>query len=98
MEVKVTNCPCQRAQPAYLEGTVVALQLAAQALELAAGQDGLAVLTAQVVLLLHQLALLLLQELHLLLGVPVLLQLETGGQVSTLEGFSHGDPGSPELT
>lgn len=60
----------------------MALQLPAQALELAAGQDGLAVLTAQVVLLLHQLALLLLQELHLLLGVPVLLQLGTGGQVS----------------
>lgn len=62
---------------AHLEGAVVALQLAAEALELAAGQDGLAVLAAQVVLLLHQLALLLLQELHLLLGVPVLFQLET---------------------
>lgn len=76
----------------------MALQLAAQALELAAGQDGLAVLTTQVVLLLHQLALLLLQELHLLLGVPMFLQLGTGGQVSTLGGSSHGDPGSPGLT
>lgn len=93
MEVKVTNCPSQGAQPAYLEGTVVALQLAAQALELAAGQDGLAVFTAEVVLLLHQLALLLLQELHLLLGVPVLLQLETGGQVSTLEALPMGIQG-----
>lgn len=63
---------------AHLEGAVMALQLAAEALELAAGQDSLAVLAAQVVLLLHQLALLLLQELHLLLGVPVLFQLETG--------------------
>ena len=56
----------------------MALQLSAQALELAAGQDSLAVLATQVVLLLHQLALLLLQELHLLLGVPVLLQLGMG--------------------
>lgn len=94
----MTSCPSPGSQPAYLEGAVVALQFAAQALELAAGQDGLAVLTTQVILLLHQLALLLLQELHLLLGVPVLLQLETGGQVSTLGGSSHGGPGSPELT
>lgn len=78
---------------AHLEGAVMALQLAAEALELAAGQDGLAVLAAQVVLLLHQLALLLLQELHLLLGVPVLFQLETG-----TEEEPHGDSGSPELT
>lgn len=78
---------------AHLEGAVMALQLAAEALELAAGQHGLAVLAAQVVLLLHQLALLLLQELHLLLGVPVLFQLETGK-----EEEPRGDSESPELT
>lgn len=76
----------------------MALQLTAQALELAAGQDGLAMLAAQVVLLLHQLTLLLLQELHLLLGVPVLFQLGTERQVSALWGSPHGDLGSPELT
>lgn len=53
----------------------MSLELAAQALQLAAGQDGLAVLTLQVVLLLHQLRLLLLQDLHLFLGVTVLFQL-----------------------
>lgn len=58
-----------------LEGAVVPLELTAQALQLAAGQDGLAVLTLQVVLLLHQLCLLLLQNLHLFLGVSVLFQL-----------------------
>lgn len=56
------------------------LELAAQALQLAAGQDGLAVLALQVVLLLHQLRLLLLQDLHLLLGVTVLLQLGQGSK------------------
>lgn len=55
------------------------LQLPAQALQLAAGQDGLAVLALQVILLLHQLALLLLQDLHLLLRVTVLLQLGERG-------------------
>lgn len=59
-----------------LEGAVVSLQLTAQALQLAAGQDGLAMLALQVVLLLHQLCLLLLQNLHLFLGVTVLFQLE----------------------
>lgn len=63
-----------------LEGAVVPLELAAQALQLAAGQDGLAVLALQVVLLLHQLRLLLLQDLHLLLGVTVLLQLGQGSK------------------
>ena len=77
----------------HLEGAVMALQLTAEALELAAGQDGLAVLAAQVVLLLHQLALLLLQELHLILGVPVFFQLETG-----TEEEPCGNSGSPELT
>lgn len=56
----------------------MALQLTTQALQLAAGQHSLAVLPAQVVLLLHQLALLLLQQLHLLLRVPMLLQLRMG--------------------
>lgn len=54
----------------------MSLQLTAQALQLAAGQDGLAMLALQVVLLLHQLCLLLLQNLHLFLGVTVLFQLE----------------------
>lgn len=72
----------------------MALQLTAQALELAAGQDGLAMLAAQVVFLLHQLALFLLQELHLFLGVSMLLQLRTERQVNTLQGSLHGNPGS----
>lgn len=63
-----------------LEGAVVSLELAAQALQLAAGQDGLAVLALQVVLLLHQLRLLLLQDLHLFLGVTVLFQLGRGSK------------------
>ena len=45
----------------------MSLQLPAQALQLASGQDSLAMLTTQMVLLLHELGLLLLQELHLLL-------------------------------
>lgn len=72
----------------------MALQLTAQALKLAAGQDGLAMLAAQVVFLLHQLALFLLQELHLFLGVSMFLQLRTERQVSTLQGSPHGDPRS----
>lgn len=55
------------------------LQLPAQTLKLASGQDSLAVFPSQMVLLLHELALLLLQELHLLLRVPMLFQLRTGG-------------------
>lgn len=45
----------------------MSLQLSAQALKLASGQDSLAMLTTEMVLLLDELALLLLQELHLLL-------------------------------
>lgn len=59
----------------YLEGAVVPLQLPAQTLQLAACQNGFAVLVPQVVFLLDQLALLLLQRPHLLLSVTVLLQL-----------------------
>lgn len=59
----------------YLECAVVSLQFPAQTLQLAAGQDGLAVLVPQVVFLLDQLVLLLLQRSHLLLGVAVLFQL-----------------------
>lgn len=70
----------------HLEGAVMALRSRQEALRLAAGQDGLAVLAAQVVLLLHQLALLLLQELHLLLGVPVFFQLETGTEPVGTQG------------
>lgn len=71
----------------------MALELPAQALQLAAGQHGLAVLPAQVVLLLHQLALLLLQQLHLLLGVPMLLQLRTGKASKCRGGLFPRDPG-----
>lgn len=53
----------------------MSLQLPAEALQLAAGQDGLAVFVAQVVFLLDELGLLLLQRPHLLLGVAVLFQL-----------------------
>lgn len=59
----------------HLECAVVFLQLPAQTLQLAASQDGLAVLVPQRVLLLHHLVLLLLQRPHLLLGVAVHLQL-----------------------
>lgn len=59
----------------HLERTVVSLQLPAQTLQLAAGQDGLAVLVPEVIFVLDQLVLLLLQRSHLLLGVAVLLQL-----------------------
>lgn len=59
----------------YLECAVVSLQLPAQALQLAASQDGLAVFAPQVVFLLDELILLLLQHPHLLLGVPMLFQL-----------------------
>lgn len=53
----------------------MSLQLPAQTLQLAASQDGLAVLTPEDVFVLDQLVLLLLQRSHLLLGVTVLLQL-----------------------
>lgn len=43
------------------------LQLPAQALKFASGQDSLAMLPTQMVLLLHELTLFLLQELHLFL-------------------------------
>lgn len=59
----------------HLERTVVSLQLPAQTLQLAASQDGLAVLAPEVVFVLDQLVLLLLQGSHLFLGVTVLLQL-----------------------
>lgn len=59
----------------YLECPVVSLQLSAQTLQLAASQDGLAVLVPEVVLVLDQLVLLLLQRSHLFLGVTVLFQL-----------------------
>lgn len=59
----------------YLERAVVFLQLPAQTLQLAASQDGLAVLVPQRVLLQYHLVLLLLQRPHLLLGVAVHLQL-----------------------
>lgn len=55
----------------------MSLQLPAQTLQLAASQDGLAVLVPQVVFLLDQLVLFLLQHSHLFLGVPVLFQLST---------------------
>lgn len=59
----------------YLQRAVVSLQFTAQALQLAAGQNGLAVLVPQVVLFLDQLGLLLLQSSHLLLRVAVLFKL-----------------------
>lgn len=59
----------------YLQCAIVSLQLTAQALQLAAGQDGFAVLVPQVVLFLDQLGLLLLQSSHLLLRVAVLFKL-----------------------
>lgn len=59
----------------YLERAVVFLQLPAQTLQLAASQDGLAVLVPQRVLLLYHLVLLLLQRPHLLVRVAVHLQL-----------------------
>ena len=65
-----------RSQRPYLQCLVVSLQLPTQALQLAAGQDGLAVFALQVQLLLHDLGLLLLQHLHLLLDATALLQLE----------------------
>lgn len=80
----------QHPRDTCLEGAVVPLELTAQTLQLAAGQDGLAVLALQVVLLLHQLRLLLLQDLHLLLGVTVLFQL---GQESKGHRCSKTDQG-----
>ena len=59
----------------YLQGLVVSLQLPTEALQLAAGQDGLAVLPLQVDLLLHYLRLFLLQGLQTLLHAAALLQL-----------------------
>lgn len=59
----------------YLQCAVVSLQFTAQALQLASGQDGLAVLVPQVVFFLDQLSLLLLQGSHLLLRVAVLFKL-----------------------
>lgn len=61
----------------YLQCLVVSLQLPTEALQLAAGQDGLAVLPLQVDLLLHNLRLLLLQGLQPLLHAAALLQLNT---------------------
>lgn len=60
----------------------MSLEFPAQALQLAAGQNGLAVLVPQVVLFLDQLGLLLLQSSHLLLGVAMLFELnKTTSQV-----------------
>lgn len=59
----------------HLESAIVSLQLPAEALQFAAGQDGLAVLIPQVVFLLYQLVLFLLQHSHLLLSITVLFQL-----------------------
>lgn len=68
----------------HLERAVVPLQLPAQTLQLAAGQDGLAVLTPEVVFVLDQLVLLLLQRSHLFLGVAVLLQLSQRKKTTVL--------------
>lgn len=53
----------------------MSLQLPAQTFQLAASQDGLAVLIPEIVFVLDQLVLLLLQCSHLFLGVTVLFQL-----------------------
>lgn len=70
----------------YLERAVVSLQFTAQALQLASGQDGLAVLVPQVVLFLDQLGLLLLKSSHLLLRVAVLFELN-----KTMRRFKKGN-------
>lgn len=61
------DCRCSTADTTmirrYLQGLVVSLQLPTQALQLAASQDGLAVISLQVELLLHDLRLLLLNPL-----------------------------------
>lgn len=59
----------------HLQCLVVPLQLPTEALQLAAGQDGLAMLPLQVDLLLHNLRLLLLQGFQSLLHAAALLQL-----------------------
>lgn len=64
----------------YLQCLVVSLQLPTKALQLAAGQDGLAVLALQVDLLLYNLRLLLLQGFQPLLHAAALLQLNTHSQ------------------
>lgn len=61
----------------HLEGLVVPLELPAEALQFAAGQDGSAVLVLELVPLLPHVALLPLQEPQLLLFPPTLLQLWT---------------------
>lgn len=61
----------------YLQGLVVSLQLPTQTLQLAASQDGLAVISLQVDLLLHDLRLLLLKHLQPLLHGATLFQLWT---------------------
>lgn len=60
----------------HLEGLVVSLQLPAQSLQLAAGEDGPAVLALELVLLFHHLQQFLLQHLQLLLVTTVLFQLD----------------------
>lgn len=65
------------------------LQLPAQALKLTSGQDSLAVLTTQMVLLLHELALLPLQQLRLLLGIAVLFQLRGSEEVGVSAGHNY---------
>lgn len=75
----------------YLQGLVVPLQLPAQALQLAAGQDGLAVLALQVDLLLHYLRLFLLHHFQTLLLAAALLQLHTGNikRIASLQQLTH---------
>lgn len=65
---------CDKA-PTHLEVLVVPLELSAQALKLAAGKDGSAVLTLQLVLLLGDLGLSLLEILQLLLLSTVFFKL-----------------------
>lgn len=75
----------------------MSLQLPAQALQLAAGQDGLAVLIPEVVLVLDQLVLLLLQCSHLFLGVAVLLQLTKTDKAQSLSDQSLTDKDASQV-
>lgn len=62
-------------QSHYLQCLVVSLEFSAETLQLAAGQDGFAVFSLQVDLLLDNLRLLLLQGFQLFLHAAALLQL-----------------------
>lgn len=68
-----SNLQCDELR--YLQGLVVPLQLSAQSLQFTASQHSPAVLTLQLVLLLHDLEQLLLQNLQLFLITAMLLQL-----------------------